>query len=85
MVTFLKGFPLLLPHSSIFLTTSQPCLIHISDPTQPECRGSCTLLKGFRAFEEFESIFVDSGHCVYLLVVCDGPGEREIDQVSPKP
>jgi hypothetical protein len=72
-------------HVFVAISLPKPRLIHMTDPTQPECRRSCTQLKGFRTFEEFEAICVDSGNCVYLLVACDGPGEREIYLVNPKP
>jgi hypothetical protein len=72
-------------HVFVAIPYPNPHLIHITDPTQPACRGSCTSLKGFRAFEEIEAICADSGHCVYLLVVCNWPNEREIYLVNPKP
>jgi hypothetical protein len=72
-------------HVFVAIPLPKPRLVHITDPTQPECRGSSTLLKGFRTFEEFGPICADSGHCVYLLVVCNWPNEREIYLVNPKP
>lgn len=75
------------PRGHVFLAIPLPTprLIHITDPTQPECCGSCTLLNGFPTFEEFGSICADSGYCVYLLVVYNWPSEREIYLVNPKP
>jgi hypothetical protein len=75
------------PSGHVFVAMPFPKqrLVHITDPTQPECRGSSTILKGFRTFDEFGSICADSGHCVYLLVVCNWPSEREIYLVNPKP
>lgn len=69
----------------IAANSSPPRLIRISDPTQRIVRGSCTVLKNFRAFEEFEGICVDKGNCIYLLVVCNWPTEREIYLLNPKP
>lgn len=73
------------PRGDVFVAAIEPSprLFYISDPTQSECHGSWTTLKGFRAFEEFEGICVDGGYCVYLLVVCNWPSEREIYFVNP--
>jgi hypothetical protein len=75
------------PSGDIFIlfNTARPQLIHITNPTRSgTCTATITALQGFRKVEEFGGICADAGHCVYVLVVCNWPCEREIYIVNPK-